>query len=50
MQDKIRLGISSCLLGHNVRFDGGHKMNRYLHDTLAPMSNMSRCARRLKSA
>jgi uncharacterized protein YbgA (DUF1722 family)/uncharacterized protein YbbK (DUF523 family) len=36
MQDKIRLGISSCLLGHNVRFDGGHKMNRYLHDTLAP--------------
>lgn len=36
MSDKIRLGISSCLLGHNVRFDGGHKMNRYLHDTLAP--------------
>ena len=36
MDDKIRLGISSCLLGHNVRFDGGHKMNRYLHDTLAP--------------
>lgn len=36
MQDKIRLGISSCLLGHNVRFDGGHKMDHYLHDTLAP--------------
>lgn len=36
MEDKIRLGISSCLLGNNVRFDGGHKMNRYLHDTLAP--------------
>ncbi|MCA1796161.1 MAG: YbgA family protein [Desulfuromonadaceae bacterium] len=36
MNDKIRLGISSCLLGQNVRFDGGHKMNRYLHDTLAP--------------
>ncbi|MDY0291540.1 MAG: DUF523 and DUF1722 domain-containing protein [Desulfuromonadaceae bacterium] len=36
MRTKIRLGISSCLLGHKVRFDGGHKMNRYLHDTLAP--------------
>lgn len=36
MKDKIRLGISSCLLGQNVRFDGGHKMNRYLHDILAP--------------
>jgi len=36
MEDRIRLGISSCLLGHNVRFDGGHKMNRYLHDTLSP--------------
>ncbi len=35
-EHKIRLGISSCLLGHNVRFDGGHKMNRYLHDILAP--------------
>ncbi len=21
--DKICLGISSCLLGHNVRYDGG---------------------------
>ncbi|MDY0213511.1 MAG: DUF523 and DUF1722 domain-containing protein [Desulfuromonadaceae bacterium] len=36
MENKIRLGISSCLLGNQVRFDGGHKLNRYLHDTLAP--------------
>ena len=31
---KILLGISSCLVGEKVRFDGGHKQNRYLLDTL----------------
>ncbi len=36
MENKIRLGISSCLLGNQVRFDGGHKLNRYLYGTLAP--------------
>jgi uncharacterized protein YbgA (DUF1722 family)/uncharacterized protein YbbK (DUF523 family) len=30
----IRLGISSCLLGQEVRYDGGHKLDRYLTDTL----------------
>ena len=25
MQDKPRVGISSCLLGHRVRYEGGHK-------------------------
>ena len=30
----IRIGISSCLLGNKVRFDGGHKHDRYLTDTL----------------
>jgi len=34
MSNRIRLGISSCLLGHKVRFDGGHKMDRFLTDTL----------------
>lgn len=34
MEDKIRLGISSCLLGNPVRFDGGHKHDRFLTDTL----------------
>ncbi|MHC4932244.1 MAG: YbgA family protein [Planctomycetota bacterium] len=29
-----RIGISSCLLGENVRFDGGHKRDRFLTDTL----------------
>ena len=32
--EKIKLGISTCLLGENVRFDGGHKLDRYLTDTL----------------
>ena len=30
MQEKIKLGISTCLLGENVRYDGGHKLDRYL--------------------
>ncbi len=32
--DKIRVGISSCLLGENVRYNGGHKLDTYLRDTL----------------
>ena len=31
---KITLGISTCLLGRQVRFDGGHKHDRFLTDTL----------------
>lgn len=31
---KIPIGISSCLLGETVRFDGGHKMNAYINKTL----------------
>jgi uncharacterized protein YbgA (DUF1722 family)/uncharacterized protein YbbK (DUF523 family) len=34
MNEKIRLGISSCLLGNKVRYDGGHKLDRFLTDTL----------------
>lgn len=34
MENKIRLGISTCLLGEKVRFDGGHKLDRFLRDTL----------------
>ncbi|MEK7728403.1 MAG: DUF523 and DUF1722 domain-containing protein [candidate division KSB1 bacterium] len=33
---KVRLGVSTCLLGANVRFDGGHKKDHYLTETLAP--------------
>jgi uncharacterized protein YbgA (DUF1722 family)/uncharacterized protein YbbK (DUF523 family) len=30
----IKIGISSCLLGNEVRYDGGHKLDRFLRDTL----------------
>ncbi len=32
--DPIRVGISSCLLGQKVRFDAGHKRDRYITDVL----------------
>jgi uncharacterized protein YbgA (DUF1722 family)/uncharacterized protein YbbK (DUF523 family) len=31
---KPKIGISRCLLGENVRYDGGHKLDRYLRDVL----------------
>jgi uncharacterized protein YbgA (DUF1722 family)/uncharacterized protein YbbK (DUF523 family) len=34
MEERIRLGISSCLLGERVRYDGGHKLDHFLKDTL----------------
>ena len=34
--EKIRLGVSACLLGEPVRFDGGHKRDPFLVDTLGP--------------
>lgn len=30
----IRIGVSACLLGERVRYDGGHKHDRYITDTL----------------
>ena len=33
---KLRIGISACLLGQEVRFDGGHKRDRFLTDVLGP--------------
>jgi uncharacterized protein YbgA (DUF1722 family)/uncharacterized protein YbbK (DUF523 family) len=30
----IRIGVSSCLLGQEVRFDGGHKRDPYIVSTL----------------
>lgn len=32
--DEIRIGISSCLLGENVRYDGGHKHDAFLTETV----------------
>lgn len=36
MQNKIPLGISACLLGAQVRFDGGHKRLTFAVDDLSP--------------
>jgi len=33
-RQKIRIGISTCLLGEQVRYDGGHKHDRFITDTL----------------
>jgi len=32
--EPIKIGVSSCLLGTKVRFDGGHKRSDFLVDTL----------------
>jgi uncharacterized protein YbgA (DUF1722 family)/uncharacterized protein YbbK (DUF523 family) len=32
---RITVGVSSCLLGQAVRFDGGHKRNSYITDALS---------------
>lgn len=32
---RILIGISSCLLGEAVRYDGGHKFDAYINDTLS---------------
>lgn len=32
--ERIRLGISACLLGEKVRFDGGHKRDPFLVESL----------------
>jgi len=34
--DKPRIAISQCLLGEHVRYDGGHKLDAFLTDVLAP--------------
>lgn len=32
----LRIGISRCLLGEHVRYDGGHKRDAFLLETLGP--------------
>jgi uncharacterized protein YbgA (DUF1722 family)/uncharacterized protein YbbK (DUF523 family) len=34
MEKKIKIGVSACLLGEKVRYDGGHKLDHFLVDTL----------------
>ena len=34
MDMRIKLGISTCLLGENVRWNGGHSRDAFITDTL----------------
>ena len=34
MSGKIKVGVSSCILGMKVRYDGGHKRNAFVTETL----------------
>lgn len=40
---KIPVGISSCLLGENVRYDGGHKRDAYIIGTLSEYFEFRPC-------
>jgi uncharacterized protein YbbK (DUF523 family) len=46
---RVRIGISSCLLGENVRFDGGHKKDEFLTSHCGDTSNGFHCVPNLKS-
>ncbi len=37
--ERIKIGISTCLLGEKVRYDGGHKLDRYITETLGQYFN-----------
>lgn len=34
MTERIRIEVSTCLLGGNVRYDGRHRHDRFITDTL----------------
>lgn len=34
MDNRIKIGISACLLGRNVRYNGRHKRDRFITDSL----------------
>ena len=34
MSDRIRLGVSACLLGQPVRYNGGHKRDPFIVEEL----------------
>jgi len=40
MKDRIRIAISSCLLGRAVRYDGGHKLDQFLADIFGQLFDL----------
>jgi uncharacterized protein YbgA (DUF1722 family)/uncharacterized protein YbbK (DUF523 family) len=41
MDPLIKIGISACLLGRPVRFDGGHKLDSFLAETLGRLISLA---------
>ena len=39
MENRIKLGVSACLLGKNVRYDGGHRLDCFIRHTLGKFVN-----------
>lgn len=39
MDNRIKIGVSQCLLGENVRWNGGHARSRFITDTLSHYVN-----------
>jgi len=39
MEDQIKIGVSQCLLGENVRWNGGHSRSRFITDILSHYVN-----------
>jgi uncharacterized protein YbbK (DUF523 family) len=37
MPGTVNIGVSACLLGEKVRYDGGHKHDSYITDTLGKL-------------
>ena len=37
--EELRVGVSMCLLGEQVRYDGGHKRHHYVCDVLGRYFN-----------
>jgi len=37
MPGAVNIGVSACLLGEKVRYDGGHKHDSYITDTLGKL-------------
>lgn len=36
----VRVGVSACLLGRNVRYDGGHKRDRFVTEDLGKLATL----------
>ena len=34
-EEKLKIGVSACLMGDEVRYNGGHCRQRYVTDTLS---------------